>query len=83
MRILGGQFVLGRTIDEALAKARAEDDEQGYRFSFDMLGEAARTADDADALCRALSRGGGSHRRRAGTPQRATSDELSRGPGSR
>ena len=47
MRILGGQFVLGRTIEEALANAEDEA-EQGYRFSFDMLGEAARTADDAE-----------------------------------
>ena len=47
MRILGGQFVLGQTIDEALANAEDEA-EQGYRFSFDMLGEAARTAADAE-----------------------------------
>src|SRR5512134_1410580 len=47
MRILGGQFVLGQTIEEALANAEDEA-EQRYRFSFDMLGEAARTADDAE-----------------------------------
>ncbi|HEX3432398.1 MAG TPA: bifunctional proline dehydrogenase/L-glutamate gamma-semialdehyde dehydrogenase PutA [Rhizomicrobium sp.] len=46
MRILGRQFVLGRTIGEALRNAR-EDREQGYRFSFDMLGEAAYTMHDA------------------------------------
>jgi RHH-type proline utilization regulon transcriptional repressor/proline dehydrogenase/delta 1-pyrroline-5-carboxylate dehydrogenase len=46
MRILGGQFVLGQTIEEALRNAEDEARE-GYRFSFDMLGEAARTADDA------------------------------------
>src|SRR6516164_5682211 len=46
MRILGRQFVLGQTIDEALANAE-EEREQGYRFSFDMLGESARTAEDA------------------------------------
>ncbi|MBI1329921.1 MAG: bifunctional proline dehydrogenase/L-glutamate gamma-semialdehyde dehydrogenase PutA [Alphaproteobacteria bacterium] len=46
MRILGGQFVLGRTIEEALKNARAYMAE-GYRFSFDMLGEAAYTAKDA------------------------------------
>jgi RHH-type proline utilization regulon transcriptional repressor/proline dehydrogenase/delta 1-pyrroline-5-carboxylate dehydrogenase len=47
MRILGRQFVMGRTIEEALSRAR---DEQaaGYRHSFDMLGEAARTAADAE-----------------------------------
>ncbi|HKA47087.1 MAG TPA: bifunctional proline dehydrogenase/L-glutamate gamma-semialdehyde dehydrogenase PutA [Methyloceanibacter sp.] len=48
MRILGAQFVLGQTIGEALANAEDET-EQGYRFSFDMLGEAARTAGDAAA----------------------------------
>ena len=46
MRLLGKQFVLGRTIEEALANAR-EREARGYRFSFDMLGEAALT--DADA----------------------------------
>jgi RHH-type proline utilization regulon transcriptional repressor/proline dehydrogenase/delta 1-pyrroline-5-carboxylate dehydrogenase len=46
MRILGRQFVLGRTIGEALRNAR-EDRENGYRFSFDMLGEAAYTKHDA------------------------------------
>ena len=47
MRILGGQFVLGRTIDEALKRARPQM-EAGYRFSFDMLGEAAYTMKDAE-----------------------------------
>ncbi|MCC7041047.1 MAG: bifunctional proline dehydrogenase/L-glutamate gamma-semialdehyde dehydrogenase PutA [Burkholderiales bacterium] len=46
MRMLGRQFVLGRSIDEALDNAR-ERRARGYRFSFDMLGEAALTADDA------------------------------------
>jgi RHH-type proline utilization regulon transcriptional repressor/proline dehydrogenase/delta 1-pyrroline-5-carboxylate dehydrogenase len=44
MRLLGSHFVLGETIDEALARARATGE---YLFSFDMLGEAARTAGDA------------------------------------
>ncbi len=47
MRMLGQQFVLGRTIDEALSNA-GERRGRGYRFSFDMLGEAALTADDAE-----------------------------------
>ena len=47
MRILGHQFVLGRTIDEALERAR-EGAAEGYRYSFDMLGEGARTATDAE-----------------------------------
>ena len=46
MRILGNQFVLGETIEEALSNAEGEA-RAGYRFSFDMLGEAARTAEDA------------------------------------
>jgi RHH-type proline utilization regulon transcriptional repressor/proline dehydrogenase/delta 1-pyrroline-5-carboxylate dehydrogenase len=46
MRILGRQFVLGETIEDALANAE-EERSQGYRFSFDMLGEAARTMEDA------------------------------------
>src|SRR3546814_4200971 len=47
MRIMGGQFVMGRTIAEAL-KAAGEAEARGYRFSYDMLGEGARTAADAD-----------------------------------
>ncbi|XXQ69105.1 bifunctional proline dehydrogenase/L-glutamate gamma-semialdehyde dehydrogenase PutA [Neisseriaceae bacterium B1] len=46
MRMLGKQFVTGQTIEEALANGK-EREKLGYRFSFDMLGEAAMT--DADA----------------------------------
>lgn len=46
MRILGRQFVMGRSISEALDRAE-DDEERGYRHSFDMLGEAAHTAADA------------------------------------
>ncbi len=46
MRIMGEQFVLGRTIKEAL-KRGARESGKGAMFSFDMLGEAACTADDA------------------------------------
>jgi RHH-type proline utilization regulon transcriptional repressor/proline dehydrogenase/delta 1-pyrroline-5-carboxylate dehydrogenase len=46
MKILGRQFVMGRTIDEALERAEATE-ARGYRYSYDMLGEAARTAGDA------------------------------------
>ncbi len=45
MRILGRQYVLGRTIGEALG--RTGNGGAGERYSFDMLGEAARTARDA------------------------------------
>jgi RHH-type proline utilization regulon transcriptional repressor/proline dehydrogenase/delta 1-pyrroline-5-carboxylate dehydrogenase len=47
MRVMGDQFVLGRTIEEALTRARSLE-ARGYRLSYDMLGEAARTQDDAD-----------------------------------
>lgn len=43
MQMMGGQFVLGRSVEEALRRAARE----GYLCSFDMLGEAARTAADA------------------------------------
>ncbi len=47
MKILGKQFVTGQTIEEALANGK-EREKLGYRFSFDMLGEAAMTQEDAD-----------------------------------
>ena len=47
MRMLGDQFVLGRDIEEALQRAQVRE-AQGYRHSYDMLGEAAMTALDAD-----------------------------------
>ena len=46
MKIMGHQFVMGRTIEEALARA-AEGKNARYRYSFDMLGEAALTRTDA------------------------------------
>ncbi|MDQ3057193.1 MAG: proline dehydrogenase family protein, partial [Pseudomonadota bacterium] len=46
MRIMGHQFVMGRTIDEALARSR-KGDNANYRYSFDMLGEGALTHADA------------------------------------
>src|SRR5688572_579107 len=46
MRILGSQFVLGRTIEEATQVARKQE-AAGFAYSYDMLGEAARTAADA------------------------------------
>jgi RHH-type proline utilization regulon transcriptional repressor/proline dehydrogenase/delta 1-pyrroline-5-carboxylate dehydrogenase len=44
MRILAGQFVIAETIEDAVARGTRH---RPYRFSFDMLGEAARTTDDA------------------------------------
>ena len=46
MRIMGHQFVMGRTIDEALSRSRKGDSAR-YRYSFDMLGEGALTTKDA------------------------------------
>jgi RHH-type proline utilization regulon transcriptional repressor/proline dehydrogenase/delta 1-pyrroline-5-carboxylate dehydrogenase len=44
MRLLGSHFVLGQTIGEALSRAGSH---REFRYSFDMLGEGARTAADA------------------------------------
>ena len=46
MRLMGEQFVLGQTINEALANSRRLE-AHGFRYSYDMLGEAALTATDA------------------------------------
>ncbi|MES2203847.1 MAG: bifunctional proline dehydrogenase/L-glutamate gamma-semialdehyde dehydrogenase PutA, partial [Pseudomonadota bacterium] len=46
MKVLGKQFVLGQTIDEALQRAQ-DTEKMGYLHSYDMLGEAARTEEDA------------------------------------
>ncbi|MBT0960626.1 trifunctional transcriptional regulator/proline dehydrogenase/L-glutamate gamma-semialdehyde dehydrogenase [Denitromonas iodatirespirans] len=51
MRMLGEQFVTGQDIDEALERAKACE-KRGYRYSFDMLGEAAMTAADAERYTR-------------------------------
>jgi RHH-type proline utilization regulon transcriptional repressor/proline dehydrogenase/delta 1-pyrroline-5-carboxylate dehydrogenase len=44
MRLMGSHFVFGETIQAALARAKSD----GGRHSFDMLGEAARSAQDAE-----------------------------------
>ena len=46
MRLMGNHFVLGETIEQALERARPRSGHQP-RYSFDMLGEGARTASDA------------------------------------
>ena len=49
VQLLAKQFVLGQTIEEAIAEAKSQRRESGnLRFSFDMLGEGARTMADAD-----------------------------------
>jgi RHH-type proline utilization regulon transcriptional repressor/proline dehydrogenase/delta 1-pyrroline-5-carboxylate dehydrogenase len=61
MRIMGHQFVMGRTIEEALERSVDEDNRQ-FRYSFDMLGEAAMTTEDAlrylDAYAHAIAQVG-------------------------
>jgi RHH-type proline utilization regulon transcriptional repressor/proline dehydrogenase/delta 1-pyrroline-5-carboxylate dehydrogenase len=52
VRIMGEQFVLGRTIEAALERAKRE----GFLCSFDMLGEGARTAKDAERYEAAYAR---------------------------
>jgi len=52
MRLIGSHFVLGQTIDEALGRARGHSD---FRYSFDMLGEGARTAADAEKYFQAYA----------------------------
>ncbi|PTM41083.1 bifunctional proline dehydrogenase/L-glutamate gamma-semialdehyde dehydrogenase PutA [Bosea sp. 124] len=47
MRVMGNHFVLGQTIQEALKRAGSKSGKL-YRYSFDMLGEGARTQADAD-----------------------------------
>jgi RHH-type proline utilization regulon transcriptional repressor/proline dehydrogenase/delta 1-pyrroline-5-carboxylate dehydrogenase len=56
MRLLGSHFVLGQTIEDALVRAAGRPE---FRYSFDMLGEGARTAADAaryfDAYAHAIA----------------------------
>ncbi|MEA1014894.1 L-glutamate gamma-semialdehyde dehydrogenase [Sphingosinicella sp. LY1275] len=47
MRMMGEIFVMGRTIEEAIARMRRREN-KGFTASFDMLGEAARTFPDAE-----------------------------------
>ncbi|WP_018982915.1 bifunctional proline dehydrogenase/L-glutamate gamma-semialdehyde dehydrogenase PutA [Salinimonas chungwhensis] len=47
MRVMGRQFVMGETIEDAVERAK-EKEKKGYVYSYDMLGEAARTMKDAD-----------------------------------
>jgi RHH-type proline utilization regulon transcriptional repressor/proline dehydrogenase/delta 1-pyrroline-5-carboxylate dehydrogenase len=45
MRLLGSHFVLGQSIEEALSRAAHA---REFRYSYDMLGEGARSAEDAE-----------------------------------
>lgn len=55
MRIMSKQFVMGRTIHEAIARAKKKE-AIGYRYSYDMLGEAALTQSDAERYFVAYSK---------------------------
>jgi RHH-type proline utilization regulon transcriptional repressor/proline dehydrogenase/delta 1-pyrroline-5-carboxylate dehydrogenase len=74
MAEMGSQFVLGRTIEEAMSRGQSME-AKGYSYSYDMLGEAARTDTDArkylEAYARAISAIG----------SRATHGDVRRNPG--
>jgi RHH-type proline utilization regulon transcriptional repressor/proline dehydrogenase/delta 1-pyrroline-5-carboxylate dehydrogenase len=72
MRLLGSHFVLGQTIEEALQRSRGHAE---LRYSFDMLGEGARTAADAHRYFAAYSEA------IAAIARSATQAELSARPG--
>ena len=80
MRILGRQFVLGQTIEEALSNAEDEA-ALGYRFSFDMLGEAARTENDASRYVARYLEAAEAIAAWAGTPSTRDDAALARRPG--
>jgi len=54
MKIMGKQFVMGETIQDAVKRAQ-EKEKKGYVYSYDMLGEGARTFADADQYYKAYS----------------------------
>ncbi|RUR55920.1 bifunctional proline dehydrogenase/L-glutamate gamma-semialdehyde dehydrogenase PutA [Vreelandella populi] len=81
MKIMGKQFVLGRDINEALKRSKPLFN-KGYTYSYDMLGEAARTRDDAkryfDDYARAIEQVGKTSQRLSGkTPKPSVSIKLS------
>ncbi len=55
IRILSRQFVMGRTIEEALKRAKTAE-AKGFRYSYDMLGEAAYTQADAEKYFQAYQK---------------------------
>lgn len=63
MKLLGSHFVLGQDIGEALSRAGSH---REFRYSFDMLGEGARTADDAERYFAAYAEAIDAIGRRAG-----------------
>ena len=53
MRLLGSHFVLGQSIEEALGRAGSH---REFRYSYDMLGEGARSGDDAERYFQSYAR---------------------------
>ncbi len=81
MKVVGKQFVLGRDIKEALKRSQPLFD-KGYTYSYDMLGEAACTRDDAkgyfDDYARAIRTVGETSRKlKEATPSPSVSIKLS------
>lgn len=74
MKEMGKQFVLGREIEEAMENARYYE-ERGFTYSYDMLGEAARTEDDARRYHLAYSEAIG------GIAKACTSRDIRENPG--
>ncbi len=74
MKELGSQFVLGRDIQEACKRA-AKLEAQGYSYSYDMLGEAARTEEDAERYLIAYSTA------ISALSKHCKSDDIKRNPG--
>jgi RHH-type proline utilization regulon transcriptional repressor/proline dehydrogenase/delta 1-pyrroline-5-carboxylate dehydrogenase len=76
MREMGNQFVLGEDIDAAMARARAME-QIGYRYSYDMLGEAAMTAADAEGYFDAYTAAIARIARAASSPDMAANPGIS------
>lgn len=74
MRVLGGQFVLGESIEEAMKRARKWE-KQGATYSYDMLGEAAVTAKDSEVFFEAYMHALDE------IAKAATSDDIRENPG--
>ena len=80
MRMMGDQFVLGTDIQKALKRA-APLEAKGYRFSYDMLGEAAKTRADAERYLERYHEALEAVGRAAGAPQGESIEALMRRPG--
>jgi RHH-type proline utilization regulon transcriptional repressor/proline dehydrogenase/delta 1-pyrroline-5-carboxylate dehydrogenase len=82
MRIMGHQFVMGRTIKEALDRA-VEKENRAYRYSYDMLGEAALTQPDAERYHKAYKDAIGALGKRGQIPLSAGSSRTTPDPSGR